>query len=91
MRPRATSPSSDPLAKGDHGLFASTARRRPQGQAPTRRRTTRATSRTALVTIDELVKYLEKEIPNEAREIGKTDKEKELSRSSSAAGRATSG
>jgi len=33
--------------------------------------------RSRLVTVDEMLKYLEKEIPNQARKIGKTDKEKE--------------
>ncbi|MDB5311463.1 MAG: putative CtpA-like serine protease [Gemmataceae bacterium] len=69
--------SSDPLAKGDMGLFASTVIDALKGAADTPPNN-EGYEPDGLVTTDELVKYLEKEIPNQARQIGKTDKEKEI-------------
>jgi len=70
-------PFREPLSQGNHGLFyqvlaaglSGKADEKPyhQGYEPD-----------GLVTIQELATYLEKEIPNAARVIGKTNKEKEL-------------
>lgn len=70
-------PFREPLTRGDHGLFydvlaaglSGKADEKPyhQGYEPD-----------GLVTIQELAAYLEKEIPNAARQVGKTTKEKEL-------------
>lgn len=70
-------PFREPLSQGEHGLFyqvlaaglSGKADQKPyyQGYEPD-----------GLVTIQELAAYLEKEIPNAARQIGKTTKEKEL-------------
>jgi len=68
--------SSDPIAKGDRGLFASTVIDALKGAAD-KAPYNEGYESDGVVTVDELVKYLEKEIPNQAREIGKTDKEKE--------------
>src|SRR5437899_3431830 len=68
--------SSDPLAKGDNGLFASTVIDALKGAADTPPNNEGYES-DGVVTTDELLKYLEKEIPAQARKIGKTDKEKE--------------
>lgn len=70
-------PFRQPLTKGDHGLFYATLADGLSGkadQAPY----FAGYEPDGLITIKELAKYLEKEIPNEARSIGKTDKEKEL-------------
>ncbi|MBY0513234.1 MAG: S41 family peptidase [Gemmataceae bacterium] len=68
--------SADPLAKGDRGLFALTVADALQGKADAAPYND-GYEPDGLVTIDELVKYLDREIPNRAREIGKTDKDKE--------------
>jgi C-terminal peptidase prc len=68
--------SSDPLAKGNNGLFAVTVIDALQGKADAAPYND-GYEPDGLVTIDELVKYLDREIPNRAREIGKTDKDKE--------------
>jgi len=68
----STVPASDPLAKGDHGLFAATLIDALKGKADTE-----GYEPDGLVTVDELTKYLEKEIADQARQIGKTNKEKE--------------
>lgn len=68
--------SSDPLAKGDRGLFGSVLGDGLKGAADAAPYND-GYEPDGLVTIDELVKYLDREIPNQAREIGKTDKEKE--------------
>ena len=70
-------PFRDPLTKGDHGLFYSVLADGLAGKADEKPYFTGYES-DGLVTINELAKYLEKEIPNGAREVGKTDKEKEL-------------
>jgi len=70
-------PFRDPLTKGDHGLFYSVLADGLSGKADAKPYFT-GTEPDGLVTINELAKYLEKEIPNGAREFGKTDKEKEL-------------
>jgi carboxyl-terminal processing protease len=70
-------PFRQPLTKGDHGLFYSTLADGLSGKADEAPYFT-GYEPDGLVTINELAKYLEKEIPNGAREIGKTDKEKEL-------------
>lgn len=66
-----------PLNKGDHGLFYSALADAIAGKADQKPYFSGDES-DGLVTIGELAKYLEKEIPNGARELGKTDKEKEL-------------
>ncbi len=66
-----------PLTKGDHGLFYSVLADGLSGKADQKPYFT-GDEPDGLVTIGELGKYLEKEIPNGARELGKTDKEKEL-------------
>lgn len=68
--------SSDAIAKGDNGLFASAVVDALKGAADNPPYNEGYES-DGVVTTDELVKYLEKEIPNQARQIGKTDKEKE--------------
>jgi len=70
-------PFRDPLTKGEHGLFYSVLADALTGkadQAPYHE----GYEPDGLITIRELAKYLEKEIPNGARAVGKTDKEKEL-------------
>lgn len=68
--------SSDPLAKGNLSLFASTLIDALKGAADTPPNN-EGYEPDGLVTSDELVKYLDNEIPKHARLIGKTDKEKE--------------
>jgi len=68
--------SSDPIAKGDRGLFGSTVVDALKGAAD-KAPFNDGYESDGRVTVDELVRYLEKEIPNQARLIGKTDKEKE--------------
>jgi C-terminal peptidase prc len=68
--------SSDQIARGNLGLFASTTLDALKGAADTPPNN-EGYEPDGLITTDELVKYLEKEMPNQAREIGKTDKEKE--------------
>lgn len=68
--------SADPLAKGNMGLFADTVIAALKGAADSPPYN-EGYEPDGVITVDELVKYLEKEIPNQARQIGKTDKEKE--------------
>ena len=68
----STIPSSDPLAKGDHGLFAATMLDALKGKADVE-----GYEPDGVVTMDELAKYLEKEVADQARVLGKTTKEKE--------------
>jgi C-terminal peptidase prc len=68
--------STDPLAKGDRGLFGTVLVDALKGAADTPPNNEGYES-DGNVTVDELMKYLEKEIPAQARQIGKTDKEKE--------------
>jgi C-terminal peptidase prc len=70
-------PFRDPLTKGDHGLFYSVLADGLAGKADDKPYFA-GYEADGLVTINELAKYLEKEIPNNARVIGKTDREKEL-------------
>jgi carboxyl-terminal processing protease len=70
-------PFREALTKGDHGLFYSVLADGLSGKADAKPYFTGYES-DGLVTINELAKYLEKEIPNGAREVGKNDKEKEL-------------
>jgi carboxyl-terminal processing protease len=70
-------PFRDPLTKGEHGLFYSTLSAALSGKADEAPYYI-GYEPDGLVAINELVKYLEKEIPNGARSVGKTDKEKEL-------------
>lgn len=70
-------PFQDALNKGDRGLFAAVLADALAGkadQAPYNE----GYEPDGLVTAKELTAYLAKEIPNAARAIGKTDKEKEL-------------
>lgn len=70
-------PFQDTLTKGDHGLFYTVLAEGLGGkadQAPYNE----GYESDGIVTTRELLKYLEKEIPNGARAVGKTDKEKEL-------------
>ncbi|MEO2090859.1 MAG: caspase family protein, partial [Gemmataceae bacterium] len=68
----STIPSSDPLTKGDHGLFAATMLDALKGKADVE-----GYEPDGVVTMDELAKYLEKEVADQARVLGKTTKEKE--------------
>ncbi len=68
--------SSDPLTKDKNGLFATTVLDALKGGADAAPYED-GYEPDGLVTTDELVKYLEKEYSNQARVLGKTDKEKE--------------
>jgi C-terminal peptidase prc len=68
----STVPATEPLTKGDHGLFAADTLDALKGKADTD-----GYEPDGMVTVDELAKYLEKEVANDARRIGKTAKEKE--------------
>lgn len=68
----SSTPSHAPLSKGDHGLFATVALEALSGAADTE-----GYEPDGLVTADELVKYLEKNVAEQARQIGKTPAEKE--------------
>lgn len=70
-------PFQDALTKGDHGLFYSVLADGLGGKAD-RAPYSEGYESDGLVTAKELVAYLEAEIPNGARAVGKTDKEKEL-------------
>ncbi|MBA4191745.1 MAG: hypothetical protein C0467_27510 [Planctomycetaceae bacterium] len=70
-------PFRSPLTKGNHGLFYSVLAEGISGKADQKPYFV-GDEPDGLVTIVELAKYLDKEIPNGARELGKTDKEKEL-------------
>ena len=70
-------PFQDTLTKGDHGLFYSALADALTGKADAAPYN-EGYEPDGLVTAKELVAYLEAEIPNGARVIGKTDKEKEL-------------
>lgn len=67
-----TTPAADPLTKGDHGLFASVLLDALKGAADKD-----GYEPDGLVTVDELAKFVEKEMPEQQRAIGKTAKEKE--------------
>ena len=68
--------SSDPVANGDRGLFATVLIDALKGAADAPPNS-EGYEPDGVVTVDELIKYLEKEVPNLARKLGKTDKEKE--------------
>lgn len=70
-------PTRDPLVKGEHGLFYSVLAEGLAGKADQPPHAYGYES-DGLVTITELAKFLEKELPNGARAVAKTDKEKEL-------------
>lgn len=70
-------PFQDTLTKGDHGLFYSVLADALGGKAD-QPPYNEGYESDGIVTTRELLKYLEKEIPNAARAVGKTDKEKEL-------------
>ena len=70
-------PFRQPLTKGAHGLFYATLADGLSGKADEAPYFI-GYEPDGLVSINELAKYLEKEIPNGARAVGKTDKEKEL-------------
>ena len=70
-------PFQDTLTKGDHGLFYSVLADALTGKAD-QSPYNEGYEPDGLVSAKELSAYLEKEIPNNARTIGKTDKEKEL-------------
>lgn len=66
-------PINDPiLTKGENGLFAATVAEALKGAADTD-----GYEPDGLITVDELVKYVEKTATEEARKLGKTAKEKE--------------
>ncbi|CAN5624973.1 hypothetical protein BH11PLA2_BH11PLA2_40270 [soil metagenome] len=68
----ATIPSHDPLVKGDNGLFTATLIDALKGKADVE-----GYAPDGLITADELTKYVDKELTNQARTLGKTVKEKE--------------
>ena len=65
-------PADDPLSVDGQGLFTKTIIEALKGKADIE-----GYEADGIVTVDELAKYLEKEIPNQARKLGKTVKEKE--------------
>lgn len=69
-------PFREPLTDGNHGLFYSVLAAGLSGKADEKPYHS-GYEPDGLVTITELTTYLEKEIPNRARQVGKTDKEKE--------------
>ena len=68
----STIPSADPINKGESSLFSATLIEALKGKADTE-----GYEPDGLVTVDELTKYLEKVVADEARTLGKTVKEKE--------------
>ena len=68
----ANRPTSPSLDGPDHGIFATALLDALKGAADTEGK-----EADGLVTVDELVEYLDKQIPELARKYGKTDKEKE--------------
>jgi carboxyl-terminal processing protease len=71
-----SSPSQEPLAKGGSSLFAATLLDALRGAADKPPYNT-GYEPDGLVTLGELSKYLEKEVANQARQVGQTVKEKE--------------
>ena len=67
-------PTADPFTVGDHSLFTATLLDALGGKADVE-----GYEPDGLVTVDELVKYLEKEMQEQARKLGKDKKEKESS------------
>ncbi|HET6572675.1 MAG TPA: S41 family peptidase [Fimbriiglobus sp.] len=72
----STVPSHTPLTKGDHGLFAATVLDALNGAADAEGNF-EGYEPDGKVTIDELNKYLDKHVLEQARKIGKTNEEKE--------------
>jgi carboxyl-terminal processing protease len=72
----STIPSRTPLTKGDHGLFASTVLDALKGAADAEGNH-EGYEPDGKVTIDELNKYLDKHVLEQARTLGKTNEEKE--------------
>ncbi|MCI0702527.1 MAG: S41 family peptidase [Planctomycetia bacterium] len=70
-------PYQDTLTKGNHGLFYSVISEGLGGKAD-QASYQEGYESDGIVTVREFIKHLEKELPNGARAIGKTDKEKEL-------------
>ncbi len=70
-------PFREPLSQGEHGLFYRVLAEGLRGKADDKPYH-QGYEPDGLVTIQELAAYLEKEIPNAARAVGKTTKEKEL-------------
>ncbi len=68
----STTPSHEPLGKGDHGLLATSLLTALKGKADTE-----GGEPDGLVTADELAKWLDKETADEVRTTGKNTKEKE--------------
>ena len=68
----ANRPTSPSLDGPDHGVFATALLDALKGAADTDGK-----EADGLVTVDELIEYLDKEVPELARKYGKTDKEKE--------------
>lgn len=68
----ASVPSHDPLTKGNNGLFAADTLEALKGAADVD-----GYEPDGVVTVDELVKYLEKHCADDARTLGKTTQEKE--------------
>ncbi|HEY3788132.1 MAG TPA: caspase family protein, partial [Urbifossiella sp.] len=68
--------SSESISKGDHSLFTSVLIDALKGAADMPPNN-EGYEPDGVVTVDEMLKYLEKEIPAQARMLGKTDKEKE--------------
>lgn len=67
-----TIPTADPFDVGKNSLFTATLLNALQGTADVE-----GYEPDGLVTVDEMVKYLEKEMQDQARKLGKTKKEKE--------------
>jgi len=67
-------PTAEPFTVGDHSLFTATLLDALGGKADVD-----GYEPDGLVTVDELTKYLEKEMQAQARKLGKTKKEKESS------------
>lgn len=67
-----TTPAADPIQKGDHGLFAAVVLDGLKGAADQE-----GYEPDGLVTVDELARFVEKEMPDQQRALGKTAKEKE--------------
>jgi hypothetical protein len=87
-------PFREPLTKGDHGLFFSVLSDALRGKADEKVGDVKfytGYEPDGVVTVEEMGLYLEKEIPNGAREIGKTDKERNSPRTSPAGPPAGSG
>ncbi len=72
----ATVPSRPSLTKGEHGLFAS-ALLEALGGAADAEGNYEGYEPDGKVTVDELVKYLDKTVTEQARKLGKTNEEKE--------------